>query len=88
MPFRSVVATPEELAQIVDAFEEAWRQIEARGEIAPLSVPAERERLGYIVAGLWNAKTPGQLVELAVAQFDATAVQLAVFANITPPADF
>jgi hypothetical protein len=90
MPFRSIVATPEELAQIVDAFEEAWRQIEARGEIAPLSVPAERERLGYIVAGLWNAKTPGQLAELtelAVAQFDATAIRLTVFANGVQPPD-
>ncbi|MDR6872247.1 hypothetical protein J2Y55_003263 [Bosea sp. BE125] len=87
MPFRSIVATPEELAQIVTAFEEAWRQIETRGEIAPLGVPAERERLGYIVAGLWNAKIPGQLVELAVAQFDATAVQPAAFANGVPPLD-
>ena len=87
MPFRSIVATPEELAEIVDAFEKAWREIEARGDIPPLSAPAERERLGYIVAGLWNAKTPGQLVELAVQQFDATAIHLAAFADVVPPPD-
>jgi hypothetical protein len=90
MPLRSIVATPEELAQIVEAFEQAWRQIEARGEIAPLSAPAERERLGYIVAGLWNAKAPGQPAELAglaVVQFDATAVHLAALTNIVQPPD-
>ncbi|AOO81614.1 hypothetical protein [Bosea vaviloviae] len=90
MPFRSIVATPEELAEIVDAFEKAWREIEARDTIPPLSVPAERERLGYIVAGLWNANTPEQLAELAelaVRHFDATAVQIAVLANIAQPPD-
>ncbi len=87
MPFRSIVATPEELAGIVVAFEEAWRQIEARGDMPPLSVPAERERLGYIVAGLWDAKTSGELVELAVQQFDVTAVHLAAFANGVQPPD-
>lgn len=87
MPFRSIVAAPEELAEIVAAFEAAWQEIEARGTVPALAVAAERERLGYIVAGLWNARTPGQLAELAVRQFDATAVHLAIFADSTPPPD-
>ncbi|MGO4740237.1 hypothetical protein AB4099_27065 [Bosea sp. 2KB_26] len=74
MPFRSIVATPEELAGIVAAFEEAWSKIDARNSIDPVSVPAQRERLGYIIAGLWAAGQTTDLTEVAVRRFEETAV--------------
>ncbi|AOO80992.1 hypothetical protein BHK69_11430 [Bosea vaviloviae] len=87
MPFRSIVAPPEELAQICVAFEKAWEQILARGQVAPLDVAAQRERLGYIVAGLWGAPNSEQLVELAVQRFDATAVSLSPLQEFAKPRD-
>ncbi|KFC64692.1 hypothetical protein FG93_05288 [Bosea sp. LC85] len=73
MPFRSIVATPEELARIAAAFEEAWNDIEAR--IDPLSAPGQRERLAAIVAELW-ADHPLDLAAAAVRRFNETAAKL------------
>jgi hypothetical protein len=74
MPFRSIVATPEQLAFISAAFDKAWAEIERCGGVDPLSEAAERERLGYIVAELWKTETPGDLATLAVGQFFRTAI--------------
>ena len=74
MPLRSIVATPEDLAVIVAAFDKAWGEIEARGVFDPLSAAGQRERLGYIVAGLWSAGSTIDLAERAVRRFDETAV--------------
>lgn len=87
MPLRSIVATPEELSRIVSAFEDAWRLIEARGKPDPLSRAAERERLGYIVAGLWNAQAAGDLTELAIQHFDAMAAGVPAPLQGTKPPD-
>lgn len=73
MPFRSIVATPEELAGIAAAFEEAWNDIEAR--IDPLSAPGQRERLAAIVAELWADQTL-DLAVLAVRRFNETAAKV------------
>ncbi|KFC62366.1 hypothetical protein FG93_06066 [Bosea sp. LC85] len=74
MPFRSIVATPEELAVIAAEFEKAWSEIEARGSFDPLNAVGQRERLGYIIAGLWSAGHSFELAELAVLRFDETAM--------------
>lgn len=74
MPFRSIVATPEELAMIVAEFEKAWSQIDARGSLDVLQATGQRERLGYIVAGLWSAGKTLDLAKLAVQRFDETAI--------------
>ncbi|MGO4677598.1 hypothetical protein AB4Z40_32380 [Bosea sp. 2YAB26] len=74
MPFRSIVATPEELALIVAAFEKAWSEIDARGSFDVLKAAGQRERLGYIVAGLWSAGETIDLAKLAVLRFDETAM--------------
>jgi hypothetical protein len=74
MPFRSIVATPEQLVFISAAFDKAWAEIESRGGIDPLSEAAERERLGYIVAELWKTETSDDLATLAVGQFFRTAI--------------
>ena len=73
MPFRSIVATPEELAGIAAAFEEAWSEIEAR--IDPLSAPGQRELLAAIVAELWADQTL-DLAVMAVRRFYETAVKV------------
>lgn len=73
MPFRSIVATPEELDRIAAAFEEAWSKIEARGSLDPLSVPGKRERLASLIAEMWAEGTKDDLVEQAVRRFNETA---------------
>lgn len=85
MPFRSIVATPEEVAVIVAAFETAWGQIDARGEIDRQRTSIQRERLGYIVVGLWDAGGAGQLAERAVQQFDAAAANAPTLPRSTKP---
>ncbi|WP_069881309.1 hypothetical protein [Bosea sp. BIWAKO-01] len=88
MPFHSIVATPEEIAVIVAAFETAWGQIHARGEIERSRAPLQRERLSYIVVGLWGEGSIGQLAERAVQQFDATAANAPTLPRRTKrPAD-
>ncbi|MGO4670718.1 hypothetical protein [Bosea sp. 2RAB26] len=71
MPFRSIVATPEELARVAAAFEEAWSEVAAR--IDPGSAPGQRERLAAIIAELWSSDQTVDLALMAVRQFDATA---------------
>lgn len=71
MPFRSIVATPEELARIAAAFDEAWSEIAAR--VDPPSEPVQRERLASIIAELWRADPSVDLAVLAVRRFDETA---------------
>lgn len=85
MPFRSIVATPEELTVIVAEFEKAWSEIEARGSFDPLSAVGQRERLGYIIAGLWSAGDTIDLAGLAVLRFDETAIADALGRQTVPP---
>lgn len=82
MPFSSIVASPEELAKISTAFDRAWEEIEACDAVPPLSLPAERERLGYIVAELWKSNPNGDLARLAVEQFFRTSVSSASLADL------
>lgn len=67
MPFRSIVATPEELARIAAAFGEIAARVD------PPSEPVQRERLASIIAELWRADPSVDLAVLAVQRFDETA---------------
>ena len=70
MPFS--FASPEDLARLEAALDQAWAILEARhGD--PLRAPAERERLAYIVATLWRHGEHDEVPAKAAEQFEATA---------------
>jgi hypothetical protein len=81
MPFRSIIATPEELAALSAAFDASWIAINELSPIDPLAASAARERLGYIIVGLWKADPSQDLARAAITQFstaaDATSAMLA-----------
>jgi len=66
LPFRSIVAGPEDLAAIYAAFDRAWIDINQSSPVDPISVSAARERLGHIIVGLWNADPKQDLATTAV----------------------
>ena len=69
MPFRSIVAEPEELAALSTAFDSAWQQISARQTVDPLRVAAERERLGFLIVTLWKSEPVETWIPKAVEGF-------------------
>jgi hypothetical protein len=73
MPFRSIVAGPEELAKLSAAFDRAWIEINAAAPIDPLAAAAARERLGYVIVGLWKLDPSQDLASAAVRFFSSTA---------------
>ena len=73
MPFRSIIAEPEELAKLYGVFDSAWIEINRHSPVDPLATPAARERLGYIIVGLWKADPSQDLVKAAIEQFTSTA---------------
>lgn len=73
MPFRSIVASPEDIAEMMAALESAWTAIQSRRASDPLSVAAERERLAYIIAGFWERGEFAGSCEKAVERFFAMA---------------
>ena len=68
MPFRTITTTPEELSILSKAFDEAWIAIEKSRPVAAEAQPAARERLAYVIIGLWRAGTD-DLVGTAVRHF-------------------
>lgn len=78
MPFRSIVAEPDEIARMQTAVDEAWASIQLLKAVDPLSAGAERERLAYIVVGLWKQDPEQDLAATAVERFMATAAKLTV----------
>jgi hypothetical protein len=54
MPFRSIVAEPQDLAKLSAAFDAAWIGINSTTPIAPAEQSTARERLGHIIIGLWK----------------------------------
>jgi len=84
MPFRSI-AEPEALAKLTRAFDEAWAFIQEQQPVAPLSVAAERERLGHIIITLWRADPDCELIAKSVQQFSAGTVALAPLTDLTKP---
>lgn len=54
MPFRSIVAEPQELAKLAAAFDTAWIDLNGTTLIPPAGQSAARERLGYIIISLWE----------------------------------
>lgn len=81
MPFRSIVAEPEELAALSTAFDTAWQQIHARNPMDPLRVAAERERLGFLIVTLWKSEPVETWVPKAVEAFLGTADAMSFTAN-------
>ncbi|AOO79556.1 hypothetical protein [Bosea vaviloviae] len=78
MLFRSIIAEPEQIALLKASFERAWRLIEARGgAFDPSRIPGQRQRLAYIVMGLWRLDADANIVAPAVAQFFAASNSLA-----------
>ncbi len=71
MPFG--FASPEDLARLEIALDEAWSIVAARHGHDPLKAPAERERLAYIVAALWRQGEQDDVPAKAAAQFETTA---------------
>jgi hypothetical protein len=65
---------PADLAELTEAFEEAWAMIEVQRRIPLIYALAERDRLGQIVLTLWNVDPECDLIAKAVAQFHRTAV--------------
>jgi hypothetical protein len=82
MPFS--FAAPEDLAQLEASLERAWTMIVKRYGHDPSSGPAERERLAYVVATLWQPGTRECVAEQAVARFEATAPSLMPLAGADP----
>ncbi|MGO4741297.1 hypothetical protein AB4099_32580 [Bosea sp. 2KB_26] len=68
MPFRTMVATPEEIARMAEAFDEAWSQIQTRVDTS--SASRHRDRLACIIAELWLADPSADLALLAVRRFE------------------
>jgi hypothetical protein len=87
MPLRSICANPEDIVAMAAVLEEAWAEIQARQPPAPLSVAAERERLGYIIAGLWEQEQRSDLKRQAVERYFTTAVGSSALAELTKPSD-
>jgi hypothetical protein len=74
MPFGTIVADPEALVRLTAAFDEAWAEIERLAPVEPLAQAAARERLGYIIVGIWRANPDAALADLAVQAFRAGEV--------------
>ena len=68
MPFSTITTTPEELSILSRAFDEAWAAITEQKAIEATAQAAERERLAYLISGLFRAGTDN-LVSTAVRQF-------------------
>lgn len=68
MPFSTITTTPEELSILSRAFDEAWAAIIELKAVEATAQAAERERLAYLMVGLFRAGTE-DLVSTAVRQF-------------------
>ncbi|SEG59624.1 hypothetical protein SAMN04488115_107207 [Bosea lathyri] len=86
MPFRSI-AEPEDLARLTATFDTVWAILEEQRPVDPLSVAAERERLGHIIVTLWRADPDCDLVTKAVQQFRVGGVLLTPLPGLTKPLD-
>lgn len=87
MPFRSIIANPDDIAMMTVALEDAWGEIQRLKPIDPLSVAGERERLGYIIAGLWEQGLRSDLARQAVERIFATGVTSASLAEFIKARD-
>lgn len=66
MPFRSIVAEPEQLAKLSLAFDQAWVEINRRTPIEAEAKAVARERLGSLLVSLWQNHPGSDLASLAV----------------------
>lgn len=82
MPFS--FATPEDLVELEASLQDAWAIVVMRHGDDPLTSSAERERLAYVLATLWQQGIRQDLSAQAVAQYEATAATLK-FPLVEPP---
>lgn len=70
MPFRTINASPEDLAVLCRAFDAAWVEINSIRPVEATAQSAARERLGHIIVSLWQGgeESPA-LAPTAVARF-------------------
>lgn len=84
MPLRSIVADPEDLALLTAAFDTAWKEINRSSVVDPAMVAAARQRLGYIIVGLWKNDPTQELAERATAIYmSAAEVELPTPSDLT-----
>lgn len=69
MPFRSVTADRRELQRLCEAFDDAWVAVSSARLIENDHIPAERERLGYILVQIWEGDREAHLATRAVQLF-------------------
>lgn len=69
MPFRNLVAAPEDLAKLSAAFDLAWIQINHRTPIDDAGQAKAKEQLGYILIALWGEYPTADLADLAVSRY-------------------
>ena len=68
MPFSTITTTPEELSILTRVFDEAWAAINELEPVEASAQAAERERLAYLMIGLFKAGSD-DLVRTAIWQF-------------------
>ncbi|WP_103872609.1 hypothetical protein [Bosea lathyri] len=73
MPFRSIVAEPDELAKLADAFDAAWMGVNSVNTIGTQSQKRARTRLAEIILELWREDPTQALSARAVERFLASA---------------
>ena len=69
MPFRSIVAEPDQLAKLADAFDAAWIVVNSVNTIGTQSQKRARARLAEIILELWRDDPEQLLSARAVERF-------------------
>ncbi|RYE34679.1 MAG: hypothetical protein EOP23_03985 [Hyphomicrobiales bacterium] len=79
----SSFSSPEDLALLEGALDQARAIVEARRGHDPLTAPGEKERLAYIVASMWGQGEQDELPAKAADHFEATAPLLPPLTDAT-----
>jgi len=69
MPFRLIVAEPDQLAKLADAFDSAWIGVNSVNTIGTQSQKRARARLAEIILELWREDPTQALGARAVERF-------------------
>lgn len=71
MPFRNLDADEKDMTTLVEAFDDAWIEINQHTPIAPPYRSAAQNRLGEIIISIWQAGSDTTIVQRAVAEFNS-----------------
>jgi hypothetical protein len=72
MPFRSIIAEPDQLAKLAGAFDAAWMGVNSVNTIGTQSQKRARDRLAEIILELWREDPTQPLSARAVERFLAS----------------